>query len=70
MEKDKSNSLGCFSIIFAIIFFCGLPYTLTLFIPLLIISAIIYLHDKITGKKTNNINKQKKRIKIPEKYRY
>ena len=67
MRKDKSNSLGCLSIILVIIFFCGLPYTLTLFIPLLIVSAIVYLYDKIIAKKTICINKQEENKELKYK---
>lgn len=54
MEKDKSDSLGCLEILLMVVFFCGIPYSFTLFIPLLIIGFIIYLYNVIVGK-----NKQK-----------
>lgn len=63
MAKSKSDLWGCLEIIIPIVFFCGLPYSITLFIPLLIIGTIVYIYNKITGKGNyNNDIKGKKLI--------
>lgn len=50
MAKEYTDSLGCWGIILGIVFFCGLPYSLSLIIIVPIIMGMISLWNKIFGK--------------------
>ena len=52
MAKKKSDLWGCLEITIVIVFICGIPYSITLIILLLVIGVIIHIYEKITGKKS------------------
>ena len=66
MAKNKSNFGGCLEIIIVIVFICGIPYSITLIILLLVIGGIIHIYEKITGKKSivKDTKENKQRVTI------
>ena len=66
MAKNKSDFGGCLEIIIVIVFICGIPYSITLIILLLVIGVIIHIYEKITGKKSivKDTKENKQRVTI------
>ena len=69
MAKNKSDFGGCLEIIIVIVFICGIPYSITLIILLLVIGVIIHIYEKITGKKSivKDTKENKQRVTINRK---